>query len=112
MLGICYGMQLLAHRLGGRVAGSARREFGPASLTVDETAAPLFANWGAADGLDATVWMSHGDKVEALPPGFRPIAHSDNSPLAAAADPARGLYAVQFHPEVAHTCLLYTSRCV
>jgi GMP synthase (glutamine-hydrolysing) len=103
VLGICYGMQLLAHRLGGRVAGSARREFGPASLAVDETAAPLFANWGAADGPDATVWMSHGDKVEALPPGFRPIAHSDNSPLAAAADPARGLYAVQFHPEVAHT---------
>ena len=103
VLGICYGMQLLAHRLDGRVAGSAQREFGPASLTVDETAAPLFANWGAADGLDATVWMSHGDKVEALPPGFRPIAHSDNSPLAAAADPERGLYAVQFHPEVAHT---------
>ena len=103
VLGICYGMQLLAHRLDGRVAGSARREFGPASLTVDETAAPLFANWGAADGLDATVWMSHGDKVEALPPGFRPIAHSANSPLAAAADPERGLYAVQFHPEVAHT---------
>ena len=103
VLGICYGMQLLAHRLDGRVAGSAQREFGPASLTVDETAAPLFANWGAADGLDATVWMSHGDKVEALPPGFRPIAHSANSPLAAAADPERGLYAVQFHPEVAHT---------
>jgi len=103
VLGICYGMQLLAHRLGGRVAGSARREYGPAALTVDETAAPLFAHWGAADGHDATVWMSHGDKVEALPPGFRPIAHSDNSPLAAAADPARGLYTVQFHPEVAHT---------
>jgi len=103
VLGICYGMQLLAHRLGGRVAGSARREYGPAALTVDETAAPLFAHWGAADNHDATVWMSHGDKVEALPPGFRPIAHSDNSPLAAAADPARGLYTVQFHPEVAHT---------
>ena len=103
VLGICYGMQLLAHRLGGRVAGSARREYGPAALNVDETGAPLFANWGAAGGADATVWMSHGDKVETLPPGFRPIAHSDNSPLAAAADPARGLYAVQFHPEVAHT---------
>ncbi len=103
VLGICYGMQLLAHRLGGRVAGSARREYGPAALRVDETGAPLFANWGAAGGADATVWMSHGDKVETLPPGFRPIAHSDNSPLAAAADPARGLYAVQFHPEVAHT---------
>ncbi len=103
VLGICYGMQLLAHRLGGRVAGSTRREYGPATLAVDETAAPLFANWGASDGRGETVWMSHGDKVEALPPGFRPIAHSDNSPLAAAADPARGLYAVQFHPEVAHT---------
>ena len=103
VLGICYGMQLLAHRLGGRVAGSARREFGPAALTVDEKDAPLFANWHAGDGRGETVWMSHGDKVEALPPGFRPIARSDNSPLAAAADPARGLYAVQFHPEVAHT---------
>ena len=103
VLGICYGMQLLAHRLGGRVAGSARREFGPALLSVEEKDAPLFANWDAADGRGATVWMSHGDKVELLPPGFRAIARSDNSPLAAAADPGRGLYAVQFHPEVAHT---------
>jgi GMP synthase (glutamine-hydrolysing) len=102
VLGICYGMQLLAQRLGGRVAGSARREFGPATLSVDASDDPLFAGWDA-DGRGEPVWMSHGDKVEALPPGFRPIAHSDNSPLAAAADAARGLYAVQFHPEVAHT---------
>ncbi len=103
VLGICYGMQLLAHRLGGRVSRSARREYGPALLTVDDAAGPLFAGWDTADGRGEAVWMSHGDKVEALPPGYRPIAHSENSPLAAAADPARGHYAVQFHPEVAHT---------
>ncbi len=103
VLGICYGMQLLAHRLGGRVAHSARREYGPAALVVDETDEPLFAGWDAGDGRGEPVWMSHGDKVEALPPGYRPIAHSDNSPYAAAANAQRGHYAVQFHPEVVHT---------
>jgi len=103
VLGICYGMQLLARRLGGRVARSARHEYGPAALTVDEADASLFAGWSASDGRAEQVWMSHGDKVDALPPGFSPIAHSQNSPYAAAADLERGYYAVQFHPEVAHT---------
>ena len=102
VLGICYGMQLLSHRLGGRVAGSSRHEYGRATLVVDEPDDPLFAGW-AGDGGHAPVWMSHGDKVEELPPGFRPLAHSGSSPFAAAADPARNYYAVQFHPEVAHT---------
>ncbi len=99
VLGICYGMQLLSHTLGGRVAGSTEHEYGPARLTVDDADSPLFAGWDSA----APVWMSHGDKVQALPPGFHPVAHSGNSPFAAAADPARNYYAVQFHPEVAHT---------
>jgi len=103
VLGICYGMQLLAHRLGGRVAHSARREYGPAALVIDEADEPLFAGWDAGDGRGEPVWMSHGDKVEALPPGYRPIAHSDNSPYAAAANAQRSHYAVQFHPEVVHT---------
>lgn len=112
VLGICYGMQLLAHHLGGRVAGSHRREYGPAKLQVDVSDNPLFRDWRLFDlrsgGGDSAlspdrVWMSHGDKIEALPTGFEPLAHSDHSPFAAAADVARGLYAVQFHPEVVHT---------
>ncbi len=99
VLGICYGMQLLSHALGGRVASGAAHEYGPARLTIDEPDNPLFGGWDSA----AQVWMSHGDRVEALPPGFHPVAHSGNSPFAAAADPERRYYAVQFHPEVAHT---------
>ena len=99
VLGICYGMQLLSHALGGRVAGSNEHEYGPARLFIDQPDSPLFAGWDVA----GQVWMSHGDKVETLPPGFRPLAHSANSPYAAAADPERDYYAVQFHPEVAHT---------
>ena len=101
VLGICYGMQLLSHTLGGRVASGAAHEYGPARLTIDEPDNPLFGGWDSA----AQVWMSHGDRVEALPPGFHPVAHSGNSPFAAAADPDRRYYAVQFHPEVAHTPL-------
>jgi GMP synthase (glutamine-hydrolysing) len=103
VLGICYGMQLMSHALGGRVAGSTMHEYGAAALHLDEPDSPLFTGWLAADGRAVQVWMSHGDKVEALPPSFRPLAHSANSPYAAAADPARGYYAVQFHPEVVHT---------
>jgi GMP synthase (glutamine-hydrolysing) len=112
ILGVCYGMQLLAHRLGGQVAGSARREYGPARLVLDDDENLLFREWvqgpGAKESLGGArpmdqVWMSHGDKVERLPPGFEPIGHTENSPFAAAADPNRGYYAVQFHPEVAHT---------
>jgi len=102
VLGICYGMQLLTHTLGGRVAGSDRHEYGRAELTLDAPDDALFAGWIDESG-PAQVWMSHGDKVEELPPGFHPVAHSGSSPYAAAADPQRGYYAVQFHPEVAHT---------
>jgi GMP synthase (glutamine-hydrolysing) len=107
ILGICYGMQLLAHRLGGVVAGSRQREYGPAQLELAETAEPLFAGWQVNGGEEALasqqVWMSHGDKVEQLPPGFAPLAGTANSPFAAAADARRKYYTVQFHPEVAHT---------
>lgn len=108
ILGICYGMQLLAHHLGGRVAGSQRREYGPATLQPQDVSSPLFSGWEVA-GEDETglnrhqVWMSHGDKVERLPPGFQTLAVTDNSPYAAAVDHARHYYAVQFHPEVVHT---------
>jgi len=99
VLGICYGMQLMTHQLGGQVARAAEREFGAADLTIDE-ALPLFAALAAQT---TPVWMSHGDRIAALPPGFRTIAHSDNSPIAAMRDNAGRLYGIQFHPEVAHT---------
>lgn len=113
ILGICYGMQLLAYHLGGRVGQSQKREYGPALLYLNEPGNPLFQAWQwEPDYKPETadpernlqqVWMSHGDKVEALPPGFRAVAHTNNSPFAAAHDPQRGYYAVQFHPEVVHT---------
>ncbi len=98
LLGICYGMQLLAHQLGGRVEPSARREYGHATIYVDRPDA-LFADLPTA----LAVWMSHGDQVTALPPGFVALAHSDTCPIAAMAHPARKIYGLQFHPEVAHT---------
>jgi GMP synthase (glutamine-hydrolysing) len=98
-LGICYGMQLLARALGGNVAPANRREYGPATIEVTDSASPLFA--GLPDTLD--VWMSHGDHVDALPPGFTLMARSANAPLAAM---GKDQYvAIQFHPEVAHTPL-------
>src|ERR1700724_611080 len=99
ILGICYGMDLLAVDLGGGVAPAERREYGHASVTVDE-AAGLFAKLPA----ELSVWMSHGDVVTELPAGFRPIAHSLNSSCAAFVGPGRR-YGIQFHPEVAHTPL-------
>jgi GMP synthase (glutamine-hydrolysing) len=98
VLGICYGMQLLAHELGGQVDPSAHREFGLAEVHLEPGLA-LF------DGLPETmtVWMNHGDRVTELPPGFQSIGSSDNSPLAVMGDPVRRRYAVQFHPEVVHT---------
>jgi len=100
VLGICYGMQLMTSLLGGHVAPSKEREYGKAELRIDQPY-QIFA------GLDQEqtyrVWMSHGDRVEKLPPGFRTFAHSPNSPIAAMGDPDRGLVGLQFHPEVAHT---------
>ena len=98
VLGICYGMQALAAQLGGEVAGSSHSEFGHAKVRLRDGVA-LFAALGPS--LD--VWMSHGDRVTALPPGFELAASSANAPIAAMADPRRGLFGVQFHPEVTHT---------
>ena len=97
VLGICYGMQLLAHQLGGRVEPAGEREYGFAVVRKNAPS-DLF------DGLDGEigVWMSHGDRIGEAPPGFRAIAYSDNSPVAAMANDA-GMFGIQFHPEVAHT---------
>jgi GMP synthase (glutamine-hydrolysing) len=102
ILGICYGMQLVTHLSGGKVAKSEHREYGRADLTIDDES-DLFKGIGK-DG-STLVWMSHGDRIERMPPGFRSIAHSGNSPIAAMKcdDPKRRIYCLQFHPEVAHT---------
>lgn len=103
VLGICYGMQLMTHLLGGKVARSVRREYGPAELTVDDHT-DLFKGVEPTHR-GSTVWMSHGDKIEEMPEGFLPIARTSNSPVAAmkSGDPRKRLYCLQFHPEVAHT---------
>ena len=100
VLGICYGMHAMAAQLGGAVEPSTHREFGHAEV---ETAAgdPLFD--GLTDAGRMPVWMSHGDRVTAVPPGFAVTARTDSAPVAAMADPARRLFGVQFHPEVTHT---------
>jgi len=109
VLGLCYGMQLLAHSLGGQVAPSQSREYGPASveLTADDL---LWTNLNRNGNPKSEirnqkldVWMSHGDRVESLPPGFISLAKSDHSPFAAMGDEQRKLYGLQFHPEVRHT---------
>jgi GMP synthase (glutamine-hydrolysing) len=100
VLGICYGMQLMAHTLGGRVAPAPQREFGHATVTISTPGpAALFADVPA----QIRVWASHGDFVAAPPQGFDVLATSANAPVAAMADPGRHLYALLFHPEVAHT---------
>ena len=101
VLGICYGLQLMAHILGGRVAKAEHREYGRAHIQITEAVGP-FLPFGAADTAEE-VWMSHGDRIESVPDGFRVLASSANSPLAAIGDPARNFYGVQFHLEVAHT---------
>ena len=106
VLGICYGMQTMAQQLGGRVTPSDHREFGYAQVTVT---APCRLFDGLRDHSDGAgravldVWMSHGDRVDSLPPGFTAVAGTPSAPLAAMADEARSFYAVQFHPEVTHT---------
>ena len=98
ILGICYGLHLMAHELGGDVVPATKREYGPAILTVTDDG-DLFA------GMERTqpVWMSHGDSLVRPPTGFRPTAQTDSTPFAALADPERRLYGIQFHPEVVHT---------
>ncbi len=98
VLGICYGLQLMAHMLGGKVLPSDRREYGRALLRHSGDS-NLFT--GLEEDLE--VWMSHGDKVEKLPNGFQVIGSTENCPVAAFASPESGLYGVQFHPEVVHT---------
>ncbi len=100
VLGICYGEQLMAQQLGGKVEPSSEREYGPAELEVGE-AVGIFGGFKPGEKLN--VWMSHGDRLTSLPEGFRPIGKSGNAPLAAIANPERKLYGIQFHPEVAHT---------
>jgi GMP synthase (glutamine-hydrolysing) len=106
VLGICYGMQTMAAELGGEVESSTHREFGPAQVRPTDPSR-LFD--GLEDNRDSSgrrvldVWMSHGDRVATLPPGFKAIGATDNAPLAAMADESRRLYGLQFHPEVTHT---------
>jgi GMP synthase (glutamine-hydrolysing) len=100
LLGICYGMGVLVQEDGGVMARAAAREYGPANLQIDDTE-DLFA--GFAVGQHTPVWMSHGDRLERMPRGWEVLAHSANSPVAACTDRARRRYAIQFHPEVAHT---------
>jgi len=102
ILGICYGMQLVTHLSGGEVAKSKHREYGRADLTIDDKS-DLFKGIGT-DG-STVVWMSHGDRIERMPAGFRSIAHTGNSPIAAMKrnDHKRRIYCLQFHPEVVHT---------
>jgi GMP synthase (glutamine-hydrolysing) len=103
ILGICYGMQLMAHLLGGRVVGSSRREYGQAATTIDRFEGPFQGIASGGGDRELSVWMSHGDHVEEVPAGFEILAHSTNSPIAAFGDPRRRFYGLQFHPEVVHT---------
>ena len=99
VLGLCYGQQAMARALGGRVEPTGVREYGRTLLRAQPEASVLFRDLPA----EQVVWMSHGDTVTAAPPGAQVVAGTDAAPVAAFEDPARGLYGVQFHPEVAHT---------
>ena len=115
VLGICYGMQLLAYHLGGHVARAEKREYGPAEIQFVGPENPLFGNLKSFDAeplvraqdrsqtSNLKVWMSHGDSIATPPPGFEMLARSANSPVAAMGDLERGFYGLQFHPEVVHT---------
>ncbi|MDP6667492.1 MAG: glutamine-hydrolyzing GMP synthase [Dehalococcoidia bacterium] len=99
VLGICYGMQLLVHQLGGKVAPGTEREYGHAVIHKDGQDNPLFADLDN----ELPVWMSHGDRIEELPPGFRSMAYSENSPHAVMGNEQGTYFGIQFHPEVVHT---------
>ncbi|MBX6370176.1 MAG: glutamine-hydrolyzing GMP synthase [Rhodospirillales bacterium] len=101
ILGICYGEQAICQMLGGSVAPSEHREFGRAFLEVTDDCLLFEGVW--EKGAREQVWMSHGDRVEAIPPGFKVVGRSEGAPFAAIADDARRIYGVQFHPEVVHT---------
>src|SRR6516162_6534649 len=101
VLGICYGEQAMAQQLGGKVEGGHHREFGRAEVEVTQESPLLEGVW--RKGEKYPVWMSHGDRRTALPPGFRVLATSPNAPIAAIGDEARKFYATQFHLEVVHT---------
>ncbi len=98
ILGVCYGMQLMVQQLGGQVDRADRGEYGKAALLIDD---PTDLLTNVEPG--STMWMSHGDSVTQLPPGFEVLAHTDNTPCAAIAHHGRHLYGVQFHPEVVHS---------
>ena len=98
VLGICYGLQLMAHELGGEVVSSPKREYGPATVSLT-TSEALFAGVER----EQPVWMSHGDSILRPPEGFRATAQTDSTPFAGLADEGRNLYGIQFHPEVVHT---------
>ncbi|WP_448527807.1 glutamine-hydrolyzing GMP synthase [Parathermosynechococcus lividus] len=98
ILGVCYGMQLMVQQLGGTVERATAGEYGKAALSIDDPT-DLLTNVEQ----DTIMWMSHGDSVSKLPPGFRRLAHTQNTPMAAIAHPERKLYGVQFHPEVVHS---------
>ncbi len=98
VLGICYGMQVLAKQLGGRVAPGLKKEYGHAVLHIGDTHSPLFAELPES----SPVWMSHGDRIEEIPPGFKPLAYTENSPVAVMGN-EDNIFGLQCHPEVAHT---------
>jgi len=100
ILGICYGQQLMAHQLGGKVEKGEHREYGRAHLKIDE-ATGIFSSFH--NGEEIQVWMSHGDRLTQLPPGFRKVASSPNAPFCAIENAERRIFGIQFHPEVAHT---------
>ncbi len=98
VLGICYGMQVITKQLGGKVSPAAKREYGHAMLHISELDAPLFADLPSP----SPVWMSHADQIEEVPSGFHPLAYTENSPFAVMGND-KGIFGLQFHPEVAHT---------
>tara|TARA_B100000315_G_scaffold260236_1_gene320210 strand:+ start:3154 stop:4731 length:1578 start_codon:yes stop_codon:yes gene_type:complete len=101
ILGICYGMQVIAQTKGGKVNRTSDREYGPAILKIDDTS-DIFHQIGGKK-MHTPVWMSHGDRIDRLPSGFTSIAHTANAPIAAMRDKTRQVFGLQFHPEVVHT---------